>query len=99
MQGNGLKAPLDPTIGRLILQSNIDHSAGGGWSGRSLEISDSGQSVGLTPRLAPKSLRENLLIEQLWVRRCLMDLPALSRAFPAKRRSTASCGLLSFHCS
>jgi hypothetical protein len=33
------------------------------------------------------------------VRLCLMDHPALSRAFHAKRRSKANCEPLSFHCS
>jgi hypothetical protein len=32
-------------------------------------------------------------------RLCLSNHPALSRAFHAKRRSTANCELLSFHCS
>jgi hypothetical protein len=33
------------------------------------------------------------------VRLCLLNHPALSRAFHAKRRSTANCEPLSFHCS
>ena len=33
------------------------------------------------------------------VTHCLLDHPALSRAFHAKRRLTANCESLSFHCS
>jgi hypothetical protein len=33
------------------------------------------------------------------VRLCLLNHPALSRAFHTKRRSTANCEPLSFHCS
>ena len=52
-----------------------------------------------TRRSRDASRSEQMLIEQLWVRLYLIDHPALSRAFHAKRRSTANCELLSFHCS
>src|SRR6476646_8418322 len=49
--------------------------------------------------IAHGSRSKRMCLEKVWVRFCLMDHPALSRAFHAKRRLIANYEPLSFHCS